>query len=112
MLLYFREYLAMYEEDGVLRVLHEEDVHQILDEDEDKIEVGDLVNALWSTGVFYEVKVLMEGRKFLFTIWVECFSSTSSTTFHFCKPACKNFIPLVHGHKSYTLLTIIILILA
>ena len=54
-----------YEDDGNLRVLHEDEVRHIFPEDsEEEIQVGDVVSALWlPNDQYYDAKVLQIGGK-------------------------------------------------
>ena len=56
-------YLVKYEEDCNLRVLHEDEVHHIFPEDnEEELQVGDIVSALWiPNGQYYDAEVLQIG---------------------------------------------------
>ena len=52
-----------YEDDYNLRVLHEDEVHHIFPEDnEEELQVGDIVSALWvPNGQYYDAKLLQIG---------------------------------------------------
>lgn len=52
-----------YEDDCNLRVLHEDEVQHIFPEDnEEELQVGDVVNALWlPNDQYYDAKVLQKG---------------------------------------------------
>lgn len=54
-----------YEDDFCLRVMHEdEDQHIFPDENEEDIQVGDIISALWiPNGQYYDAKVLQTGCK-------------------------------------------------
>lgn len=68
--IYFTEtwYLVDYEDDGNLRVLGEDEIRHIFPDEDDEIQAGDIVSALWRpNGQFYDAKVLQKGGKFHFT---------------------------------------------
>ncbi|XP_015760830.1 PREDICTED: myosin-M heavy chain-like [Acropora digitifera] len=57
-------YLVIYEDDGNLRVLAEDEIRPIFpDEDEDEeVQIGDIVSALWiPNGKYYDAKVVQIG---------------------------------------------------
>lgn len=55
-------YLVDYEDDGNLRVLGEDEIRHIFPDEEDEIQAGDIVSALWlPNGQFYDAKVLQKG---------------------------------------------------
>ena len=57
-------YLVKYEDDENLRVLAEEEVRHIFpdDEEDNEMQVGDIVNALWiPNGKYYDAKILNKG---------------------------------------------------
>lgn len=60
-----------YEDDENLRVLHEDEVCHIFEEEEnEEIELDDIVSALWlPNGQYYDAKVLGKGGE-LITIFV------------------------------------------
>ena len=64
-------YLVTYEDDCNLRVLHEDEVQHIFPEDnEEELQVGDVVSALWQpNGQYYGTKVLQKGGKQRFSIF-------------------------------------------
>ena len=64
-------YLVIYEDDCNLRVLHEDEVHHIFPEDnEEELQVGDIVSALWlPNGKYYDAKVLQKGGKRRFSLF-------------------------------------------
>ena len=67
---YFSEmwYLVKYEDDENMRVLGQDEIRHIFEgEDEDEIEAGDIVNAIWlPNGLYYDAKVLQKGSEFHF----------------------------------------------
>lgn len=55
-------YLVDYEDDGNLRVLGEDEIRHIFPDEEEEIQAGDIVSALWlPNGQFYDAKVLQKG---------------------------------------------------
>ena len=60
----------IYEDDGNLRVLHEEEVSHIFPEDnEEEFQVGDIVSALWlPNGQYYDAQVLQKGGERRFSL--------------------------------------------
>lgn len=54
-------YLVDYEDDGNLRVLGEDEIRHIFPDEEEEIQAGDIVSALWlPNGQFYDAKVLQK----------------------------------------------------
>ena len=61
-------YLVCYEDDNNLRVLGREEIRHIFpdDDDDDAINVGDIVSAIWiPNGQFYDAKILQKGGMFI-----------------------------------------------
>ncbi|XP_044181014.1 uncharacterized protein LOC114962765 [Acropora millepora] len=55
-------YLVEYEDDEKLRVVHEEIRHIFSEDEEDEIQPGDIVSAIWTpNGQYYDAKVLKAG---------------------------------------------------
>jgi len=62
-------YLVNYEDDGNLRVLSEDEIRPIFEDndDEEEIEVDDIVSAIWApNGQYYDARVLKIGGEFHF----------------------------------------------
>jgi len=60
-----------YEDDCNLRVLHGDEVQHIFPEDnEEELQVGDIVSALWlPNGQYYDAKVLQKGGERRFSLF-------------------------------------------
>lgn len=58
-------YRVSYEDDFTLRVLNEDEVRHIFpDDNEEDMQVGDIISALWlPNGQYYDSKVLQTGCK-------------------------------------------------
>ena len=71
-------FLVNFEDDNNLRVLSAEEIQHIFPDDEnDEIQIGDVVNALWSpNGQFYDARVLQQGGRFSF-----CLSTNSQISY-------------------------------
>ena len=62
-------FLVNFEDDDNLRVLSADEIQHIFpdDEEEEEIQVGDVVSALWPpNGHFYDARVLQQGGRFSF----------------------------------------------
>ena len=61
-------FLVKYEDDESMRVLGQDEIRHIFEgEDEDEIEAGDIVSAIWvPNGHYYDAKVLQKGSEFHF----------------------------------------------
>lgn len=80
-------YLVIYEDDGNLRVLAEEEIRPIFpDEDEDEeVQTGDIVSALWiPNGKYYDAKVVQIGGEVYFRdtflLTIKCWPPKKSLT--------------------------------
>lgn len=64
-------FLVNFEDDDNLRVLSANEIQHIFPEDEeDEIQIGDVVSALWPpNGQFYDARVLQQGGRFLFCLY-------------------------------------------
>lgn len=55
-----------YEDDEILRVLQQDSLQNISEEDEDYFEVGDVILAEWlPTGKYFEARIIRKGSKFI-----------------------------------------------
>ena len=80
-------YLVIYEDDGNLRVLAEDEIRPIFpDEDEDEeVQIGDIVSALWiPNGKYYDAKVVQIGGEVYFRdtflLTIKCWPPKKSLT--------------------------------
>lgn len=84
-------YLVTCEDDCNLRVLHEDEVQHIFPEDnEEELQVGDVVSALWlPNDQYYDAKVLQKGAKQRFSLFliIEIFPDK------FIQPLIKRRVP-------------------
>ena len=60
-------FLVKYEDDENMRVLGQDEIHHIFEDEDDEIEAGDIVKAIWLlNGQYFDAKVLQKGSEFHF----------------------------------------------